>query len=136
MPLPNLIHPCNVKIKQILKASTIYDEDAREPVQQATRAAVKIVPGQPKWGQQYGIEAGKAGVAEGADGYVLFRKVDLDAANVTLQPNDQFIQMGHVETDVYIVRLEWCGHYPDQQGPSLLKAHFADRQPARQTRGA
>lgn len=133
--IPNLIHPCDVKIKQILKSSTIMDEDAREPVQQAKRAATKTVPGQPKWGQQYGLGAGKAGAVEGSDGYVLFRKIDLDAASVTLQPNDRFVQIGHVMTDVYIIKLEWCGHYQDQSGPTMVKAHFADRQPSKQTRG-
>jgi len=65
----------------------------------------------------------------------VFRKVDLDAAGLVLQREDRFAKMGHVETDVYVISIEWQGHYPDQGGPSLLKAHFEDRGPSRQTRG-
>ena len=74
-------------------------------------------------------------MVEGSDGYVLFRRIDLDTAGITLQRQDRFSKLGHVETDVYIVRLEHTAHYPDQGGPTLVKAYFEDRGPSRQTRG-
>lgn len=135
MTTPNLIHPINVTLVQIKKGTTFYDPDSREPIQQADREVPVVLPGQPKWERQFSLEMEKGGAREGALGYVLFRKVDLDAASIELKVNDRISKIGHVETDVYIVRLEWTGHYPDQDGPSLVKAHFADRQPAKQTRG-
>jgi hypothetical protein len=135
MVLPNLIHPILVHIQQIDKGNTFQDENAREPVQLVQRTPTKIILGQPKWGAQKNVEPGKAGYVEGSSGYILFRKVDLDAESVTLEPQDRFIKIGHVVCDVYIIKLEWTGHYQDQNGPSLIKAHFADRQPSKQSKG-
>lgn len=134
MVLPRLIHPCTIQLEQINKASTVMDDDTREPVQKVTRKAVVSVEGQPAWSQDLGAEADLAGIVVRSAGYVLFRKVDLDAASVTIQLEDRIIQMGHVHTDVYIHKIEWCGHYPDQAGPSLLKAYFRDMEPSRQGR--
>ena len=133
--LPNLIHPVDVTIEQIDQGGTFYDDDAREPIQVVGRSAQIVVKGQIKWGSQFDTEYQKTGVVEGAKGYVLFRKVDLDAATITLQLNDRILKMGHVETDVYVKKLEWMGHYPDQDGPALVRAYFEDRQPAHQSRG-
>jgi hypothetical protein len=135
MPNPRLIHPCSIHIRQILKSSTFFDEDAREPVQHAQRSAIVVLPGQVKWEAQKNLIPDKAGVVEGAAGYVLFRVKYMNAASVTLNLNDRFTKMGHVETDVYVVKLEWTAHYPKHKGPTMLKAWFADRQPAKQTRG-
>ena len=133
--LPKLIHPVNVTIEQIDRAGTYYDEDAREPIQTVGRGSEKIIPGQISWVEQLALSMSKTGASENARGYVLFRKVDLDAASVTLQINDRILKMGHVETDVYIDELKWMGHYPDQNGPALVRAYFVDRQPSRQSRG-
>ena len=133
--MPNLLNPVPISIEKIDRAGTYFDPDAREPIQQAERASVVVVPGQVSWGTQLGLEPQKAGPREGATGYVLFRYTDLTAAGVTLEDNDRFAKLGNVETDVYISKLEPCGHYKDQGGPTLVKAYFSDRQPAKQTRG-
>ena len=135
MPLPNLIHPVDIVIEQIDKTETMYDEYAREPIQIVDREAQLTLPGQVKWESQFGLEHEKSGARETSRGYVLFRKTDLDAQTITLQLNDRIVKMGHVETDVYINRLEWMGHYQDQDGPSLQKAYFVDRRPSLQSRG-
>jgi hypothetical protein len=129
--LPRLIHPINITIEKIVRGSTWYDEDAREPIQQADRAVPVVVKGQPKWTRQLGLDMEKGGARETSAGYVLFRKIDLDAASVTLEDNDRIVKMGHVDCDVYVNRIEWTGHYPDQDGPSLVKAHFMDRSPSK-----
>lgn len=135
MTVPNLIHPVPCVIEKINRGATHMDEDAREPITQAARDATVTVPGQVNWGTQMGLEPQKAGPREGAAGYVLFRRVDLAAASITLEDNDRFAKLGDVETDVYIDRLEWQGHYPGAGGPTLVKAYFVDRRPAKQTRG-
>jgi len=135
VPLPRLLHAVPCVIERIDRASTIYDDDAREAISQAQRKPPVTIPGQVKWASQYSLEMTKAGARENSNGYVLFRKVDLDKAGVTLQDNDRIAKMGHVECDLYVDRMEWTAHYADQGGPSLLKAFFSDRQPAKQTRG-
>ena len=132
MPQPNLLHPVPIIIQQLNKASTIQDDDFREPVQQALHNANKTAPGQVKWISEKDLEVSEAGTMEGADGYVLFRYVDLAARGITLQQNDRIIKMGTLDTDVYIVKLRPEGHYPDIGGPTLVKAFFKDRQPTKQ----
>ena len=130
-PIPNLVHPVTVEIEQIQKASTFFDEDAREPLQQAARSAVIEVEGQPRWGSAEELDAGPGGVIENAAGYVLFRKVDLDAASVTLQINDRFKKIGNVDTDYYVIRIQPTATYNDQGGPAMFRAWFADRLPSK-----
>src|SRR4051812_18110415 len=135
MPLPNLIHRTNVTVQQIDRGATIYDEETREPVQQAERKVDTIVPGQILWGKQNSLSLMAGGAEQASEGYVLFRYVDLRSKSMTLQQNDRFIKMGHLDTDVYIVKLQPMGHYADQNGPALVRAYFASRQPSRQGQG-
>ncbi len=136
MPVPNLIHPVPIDIQQIVKSETIYDDDLREPVQQAARPVTVKTVGQVKWNSQFELESQLGGAVEGSRGYVLFRRIDLEIQGIVLANNDRISKMGVRDTDVYITRLEPVGHYPDQSGHTLIKAHFNDRAPARQTRGS
>lgn len=124
-------------IQQLDLAATIQDEDYREPVAQAARSSKKTVNGQVAWGGDADLAYTKGGVQLKADGYVLFRYVDLAAAtpSITLRDNDRFTKLGLLEVDVYIVKLQPVGHYTDQGGATMVKAFFMDRQPARQGRG-
>ena len=135
MPVPTLIHPVPVKLRQISRSTTFYDDDAREPIQHATRLATKTIQGQVSWKSQFDIGHNKAGTVLNASGYVLFRKIDLDAQSIVLQDNDRIIQIGTRDTDVYINKLVPTGHYPDIGGHTMIKAFFADRAPSKQTRG-
>jgi len=132
MVQPRLIHPCNIVIRRVDHSTTAYDEDAREPMQQATRMISVTIPGQVSWIDTSKMETGKGGVILNALGYVLFRKLDLDGAGFAIQVNDRISKMGHVETDVYVERLEWIGHYPESTGPTMIKAYFSDRLPSKQ----
>ncbi len=132
---PNLIHSVTVEIQQIDRSETFMDPDAREPIQHASRDAIKKVQGQPRWNSQQLRGHERAGSTETSLGYVLFRLEDLDAQSIILQVNDRFKKIGRINTDVFIVRLEFQGHYPPD-GPTLVKAHFEDRQPSKQRRGS
>ena len=63
----------------------------------------------------------EAGRTELYDGYVLFRTLDLQAANVTLQIGDRITEIGEGVNvrvqNLYIISLKYEGHYPLQQGP-------------------
>lgn len=135
MSIPNLLDPVPVEIRQIDRGTTFEDPDAREPIQQAARKNVVIVQGQAKWGAQLQRGHERGGSTEGSAGYVLFRIIDLNAKSITLGQNDRFSKIGNIDTDVYIERLEFTAHYADQGGPTLVKAHFRDRQPGKQLRG-
>lgn len=135
MTIPNLLHPVPCRIEQLDAAETIFDEDMRAPVQQAAREVVVQVQGQISWESEMKFEPSSGGPKERADGYVLFRFIDLNALSITLRQGDRFVKLGNIETDLYLAALEPTGHWPDQGGATMVKAHFTDRQPSRQTKG-
>lgn len=135
MPIPNLLHPVPIVLQQLDTSNTVYDDDYREPVQQASRVSNTTLSGQVKWIHDDAMAHSRGGVRGDESGYVLFRYTDLAAASVTLRQNDRFITIGGVETDVYITRVRPMGHYPDQGGPTMVRAYFRDRQPSRQRLG-
>jgi len=130
---PKLLHPVPVQIEQADRGSTIYDDDAREPIGQVAVSAVVTISGQVKYGssKQLGYQSG-AGVQENEKGYVLFRQRDLDAASIALEPSDRITKIGTVDHDVYISRIMPTGHYAEFGGNTLVKAFFEDRQPSKQ----
>jgi len=125
----------DVTLVQLNKGDTVFDDEAREPLQQSERDAAITLKGQPKFLSSTDITANLGGPLESSSGYVVFRKTDLDNAPsgpIVLQNNDRITQIGHIEFDVYIMRIEPFANYPDTQGPSLFKAWFADREPGKQ----
>jgi hypothetical protein len=132
-PYPRLIHPVPVQIEQIDHGATVYDDDAREPVQQAARKAVVTLPGQASYGSRADLRYSAGGPQEGEDGFITFRMLDLQARSVTLQVNDRILKVGAVNHDAYITRIQPMGHYPEFNS-SLVRAYFADRQPAKHQR--
>jgi hypothetical protein len=139
MPIPNLLHKTLITIRQQNRTQTEWDDDAREAIQEVKKDNDVKLHGQVSFkGAGRGdmsLEFTKGGVNETALGYILFRFVDLNARNIELQRNDQIVQMGHRAVDLWIERLTPEGHYADTDGPSLIKAHFSDRKPARNTPG-
>jgi hypothetical protein len=131
VPTPNLIHPINCTLERIDKAATIYDEDAREPVQRASRFDAIQISAQPHWFSERELQTLAQGPNDSSRGYLLFRYVDLLSAGIMVQINDRVTMQGHLPTEVYITRTQPMGHYPDQNGASLLKAWFTDRNPAK-----
>lgn len=136
MVLPNLIHPVPITLELINRAGTSIDPDIGEPIQRAARAVPIVCPGQVKWVAKNSLRMAFGGMVEDADGYVVFRRVDLRALGVTdLQMNDRITAMGAgtglYAGEWYITRTEPFGHWQDQGGAALLKAWFKDRNPAK-----
>jgi len=134
MVLPRLLHPVPTEIERIDRDSVIVDEDYGEPFETVARHSTVTIDGQWKWEQDNSLRATDAGAEEGADGYVLFRLTDIrDAGFTSIRRGDKIIAYGsganRVETNVFVIKIKYSGHYPDQSGPSLLKAFFADRNP-------
>lgn len=135
MVLPNLIHPIAIVIEQITTGGTIYDPDTREPIQQAARAARVTCPGQVSWTLDKSYRPEPQGPQEESIGYIMFRYADLNALGITIKREDRFAKMGWQDTDVYVTKVQPMGHYPDQNGASLVRCYFKDRQPSKQTKG-
>lgn len=136
MVLPNLIHPVPITISQIDRDNTVVDAGYGEEYEVVAREASVSCPGQVKWGASDRYRPSDIGPEEGEDGYVLFRNVDLRARGIaSIVRGDRFLSLGGspnaIATDVYVVRVRFEGHYPDQNGPALLKAFFSDRQPVK-----
>jgi hypothetical protein len=129
--LPNLIHPVPIEIRQIDKAKTHYDKDYREPVQRVARKTTQTLSGQVGWSYEKRVQYTRGGNRFDADGYVLFRYVDLEAKGITLAVNDRFSKVGTLDVNVYIKHLQPQGHYPQFSGPTLVKAFFQDKDPAK-----
>lgn len=128
---PRLLHPVPVELEQIDKPGTVYDEDGREPVQQAARRAAVRLPAQLKFDDSETLRPTTTGPTSGADGYALFRMKDLKTAGITLRIGDRLRLAGDVPLDVYIDRLQPIGHLP-RWNSTLVRAYFSDRQPAKQ----
>jgi len=140
MVLPNLIHPIPVEVEPLQRSQSIVDDDFREPIQSAVRSPRTTVLAQIKWGADEKLRVEAGGAAEGAEGYVLFRRLDLRAAGLDeVHTNDRIVSIGvganKTNVDLYVVHVQQMGHYPDQGGASLVRAWFKDRQPSKQNRG-
>jgi hypothetical protein len=118
-----------VEIEQANKPNTSYRDDAREPVRKLSRDATVTLSAQVKWKKSVDPRGTFEGVSEDSDGYLLFRYFDLTAAGVELKRGDKIIKIARITYELFITQLMPAGHYPDQSGPSLLKAFFADRNP-------
>ena len=135
MPDPRLIHPISVQIEQIDKADTVYRGRAKEPVRQAARTTTVTLDGQIAWNFHGDPKAEAAGIRTTEDGYVCFLLKDILAAGITLKRGDKFTQFGSgvhaVSVNLYVTYVDPHGHYPGQDGPTLMFAYFEDRQPTR-----
>lgn len=111
------------------------DDDAREPIHGSRSTSVdeKTLPAQIKIDETDDPQPNGGGPRLIASGYILCRPVDMDTylgADVRLKRGDKIIAMGHfTELDLYITRRGEMGHYPDQDGYSLVRYYFHDREP-------
>jgi hypothetical protein len=111
------------------------DNDFREPIQQAARSSNVVAKGQIKFFTQEELNLERGGSQVDGTGFVLFRYRDLKKLNITLKLTDRFIKLGNIDVDLYVVRIESKGHYPDKGGATLVRCYFEDRTPSRQNAG-
>jgi hypothetical protein len=132
MPIPNLLHPVPIEIRQTDKAGTPQDHDFREPINRVKRQPTQTVDGQVAWANDKRIQYTRGGSRYDADGYVLFRYVDLEAKSMELKTGDKLVKIGKITSNVYIVHFQPQGHYTDVGGATLVKAFFSDKDPVKQ----
>jgi hypothetical protein len=127
MPIPNLLHPVKITLQRRNVTDTLYDEDMREPIGQTSYYAEETLMGQVSWENKDNVYVDEKGTQLKAIGYVLFRYVDLESKGITLKYQDRIKKIGRHEEELYIINTKPIGHYPDQDGATLIRAYFTDR---------
>jgi hypothetical protein len=135
MVQPNLLFPIYCHLQLLNRGETLYDEDLREPIQSESMDQTIILPGQVMWTGQGKLDETASGPTEQSDGYVIFKYVDLRMRSVELKREDRIIRLGFVVCDLYITGFQPIAHWPDLNGPGLLKAMFRDKQKSRNSPG-
>ena len=135
MAQPNLLHPVPVDVQQVNRSATVVDPDFREEMENVAYGAVVTLPGQIKWYSDEELRRMNYGSEHGSAGYILFRVLDLKNKGIaSIREGDKFVAYGtgagRYEVNVFVTKIEPQGHYQDRGGPTLLKAYFADRNPA------
>lgn len=134
MVLPRLLHPIDVQIQR-RDDTRIFD--GKEPYHGQRETTAVDVSAQVKWTREDAVEIQEGGKRFLSDGYILLRKYDLDELGVTFGEGDKIVKIGwQTGLNLYIVRAVPIGHYPDQDGATMLKFYFADRSPVVQSGGA
>ena len=110
-----LIEPSEIIIEQLDKASTIYDDDAREPIKQVRRSPQVTLEAQVSWtrNRQVGYKFGAQGGAQDeAVGYLVFMRRDVAAAGVTLSRGDRIITVAGQEVvpKLFLTKEQRAGH--------------------------
>lgn len=135
---PKLIHPIGIIVRPTDKENTIFDPNAREPIQIVKRNFQFEIAAQMKYREVSSEGLGVArkshsGMIEGEAGYALIRYIDAAAKLWTPKLGDKFVRFGSnttnpQEVQVYIRRLSPTAHYP-QSGPTMVKCFFGDEKP-------
>lgn len=139
MPLPNLIHPVDVTIERFNASEMLMDADTRSPIHGARSASgdTVIIEAQIKIDDADMPDHGVGGDRLIQSGYILCRTVDMDnvlGAGQRLKKGDHIIAIGvNTGLDLYITKNQRMGHYPDQNGASLIRYYFEDRNPVQVT---
>jgi hypothetical protein len=126
MPLPNLIHPVTCTIEPIDTAKTVYDRKVREPIRTAAKKTAITIQAQPSMVGPF-PDMLPTGLLQHVQGYLVVRRVDLTPAGWTPTPGDRITKIGWKTVDVYVIHIADAAHYTDQQGASLFRVYFGDR---------
>lgn len=141
MPMPNLLHPTRCRVRPIDRAATTQDNSLREPVQLIARRPTLEFEAQVEMRAQGGMgltaRDERKGFSVDESGYLLVRRIDIEALGYDPQIGDEFIETsgsGDVSLKIrgYLTKTTPSGHYPEH-GYTLVKLFFGARKPARPT---
>lgn len=128
-----LIQPSEIVIQQLDLSSTLFDEDAREPVHQA-RYSTAISPpleAQVSWTKATRTSykfTGQGGRHTESVGYLVFLKRELEAAGVTLQAGDRVTSIAGETYKLYLQDSQKAGH--SNNNPNLKFWFMTDKRPS------
>lgn len=132
MIIDSLIEPSPIVVEQLDRSSTIYDDDAREPIKQVRRTTAVTLEAQVSWtrNRRAAFKLGaQGGVLDEASGYLVFMRRDVAAAGVTLTRGDRITSIAGVAVDpvLYLIGEQRAGHL---SGTANLEIwDFSDRRP-------
>jgi len=129
MPRPTLVHPIRITIQAVDKASSAFDPDTRQPLRSVARTTVRI-PAQVRVRALSEPEYHPAGVDEDIEGWLTVRVVDCERRSYTPRVGDRVTAIGHRSVEYFIRFIQDEGHYPDQNGASLVRLYYEDRRPS------
>lgn len=134
--IPRLIQPIEVTITPIDRASTLYDDNAREPVRQAAYLTPIIIDAQVEWFDSLDADFGPGGALEHMSGYLIIRAVDMTRKGYTPHRGDKITSLGEQSDQLfYIDAVERAAHWSAQKGPTLRRLPFTDRKPTQTKQG-
>ena len=131
MPQPNLISPVDCVIQPIDRVGSPprMDDDLHEPVGNPARGSTVTISAQVSAGRFDAAEAGIGGTVPRSMGYLCVRQLDVDALGYIPRRGDRITLIGTKTVNYYVVEVTPRGHWGDVGGNTLLKLHFADREP-------
>ena len=133
--IPNLIHPIKVTIERMNTSEMVMDDDAREPIHGARSASsdAVIIDAQIKIESEAAPDYEPGGPRQVESGYILCRTKDMDqklGSGVIFKRGDRITKMGRrTGLDLYITRHQPMGHWPDQQGTTIIRFYYEGRDP-------
>ena len=125
---PRLLNPTTAIIGQKAPDQTRYDHRRRSPVNRVAKTEDFTIQCQVKWNMNViggSPTVTQAGVNEQEAGYILVRTKDLKSLGKTIKKDDRIKEVGGIEVDLYVLRLEYGSHYGGEF--KLVKIHFTDR---------
>jgi len=129
MRQPRLIHPVDVKVipKGTNKGVSQHSgDDVVVGRKKGTDLTVKL-SGQPRWYTKDKLRRDEPTPTEGSTGYILFRVIDLEKNGYTFKHGDNFVEIGGVVQNLFVLGTRPMGHYKGKA--RLLAVDFKDRQP-------
>ena len=111
--------------------TAVQDPDLKEPVGEVKRPSTPIkLLAQKGLGQDVKLTASEGGGLLHADGYLVFRRLDLDELEYLPAYGDRIAVIAGDATDYYIHKLTRRGHKNGRW--NLMKCWYSDQAPTRQ----
>lgn len=127
-----LLFPVDVEIEPVDKASTHYDDSAREPVLQVARAAAVTIPAQVEWTERNRPNPTRAGVQNKSRGYLVLLTRTLPPYSYEPKRGDKIVTIPN-RPGIYFVT-SVTPHAHRNGVPQTLHLEFSDRSPTQGVR--
>ena len=135
---PNLLNAILVELQQIDESGTVFDNRRRgtsnvvkRSISFSIQAQIVFVDGEfiEKSKGKNPDERNLAGNVLSTMGYIIVRKIDLDAQNKELKNGDKMISYGTPEKpcELFLIGQKEAAHYTDKGHNTLQKWYFQDR---------
>lgn len=130
MPIGDLIQPVYVIFEPHDQAVRMTDEDAREQYHGKRSSRQVVLPAQVYWDEESAQEMHVGGDQPSVSGYLVVRRVDMQAQNCNIDVKDRIVAIGDATgLDAYVTKRVRFGHWSDVGGAVYVQFFFKDRDP-------